>query len=71
VEPAAPVHTPIVGNNVGPWLSDAWDLLSDMPVAWRRAWLDLHAAELAQVRAKRVDWADNIEALAHEQQAAE
>jgi hypothetical protein len=66
VELAAPVHTPIVGGNIGPWLSDAWDLLSECPVEWRRAWLELHAAELDQVRAKRPDWADNIQALADE-----
>jgi hypothetical protein len=70
VELPAPVHTPIDGANFGQWLSDAWDLLSDCPVEWRRAWLDLHADELAQVRAKRADWADNIEALAHEEEAA-
>jgi hypothetical protein len=63
-ESPAPVHTPIQGGNVGPWLSDAWDLLNERPVEWRRAWLDLHAAELAQVRAKRADWADNILSLA-------
>lgn len=66
VELPAPVHTPIVGNNIGQWLSDAWDLLSECPVEWRRKWLELHAVELAQVRAKRADWADNIEALAHD-----
>lgn len=64
------VHTPIVGGNMGQWLSDAWDLLSECPVEWRRAWLELHTAELAVVRAKKADWADNIEALAHEEAAA-
>lgn len=65
-ESPAPVHTPIVAGNVGPSLSDAWDLLNERPVEWRRRWLDLHAVELEQVRAKRADWADNIEALAEE-----
>jgi hypothetical protein len=61
-----PVHTPVQGSNVGPWLSDAWDLLNERPVEWRRKWLTLHGDELAQVRAKRADWADNIEALAND-----
>jgi hypothetical protein len=63
-ESGEPVLTPIQGSNVGPWLSDAWNLLNERPVEWRRKWLALHADELAQVRAKRADWADNIEALA-------
>lgn len=65
-ESGEPVHTPIQGGNVGPWLSDAWDMLNERPVEWRRRWLDLHAAELEQVRAKRADWADNILSLADE-----
>ena len=65
-ESCEPVHTPIPNGNVGPWLSDAWDLLNEHPVEWRRRWLDLHAAELEQVRAKRADWADNILSLAEE-----
>ena len=35
-------------------------------VGWRRAWLDLHSEELAQVRTKRPDWVDNIQALAED-----
>ena len=66
-ELAAPVHTPIVGTNVSQWLSDAWDLLCERPVAWRKAWLELHCAEIAQVRAKRVDWAENIMGLADDE----
>jgi hypothetical protein len=69
VELSPPVHTPIVAGNLGQWLSDAWDLLSECPVAWRRAWMELHTAELAVVRAKRADWADNIQALANEDAA--
>jgi hypothetical protein len=65
-----PIHTPMQGANVGPWLSDAWDLLNERPVEWRRKWLALHAAELAQVRARRADWAANIEALANDDEGS-
>jgi hypothetical protein len=69
VELPAPVHTPIIEGNVRKWLSDAWDLLSECPVAWRRSWLDLHAPELSVVRKKNAEWADSIESLANEDAA--
>jgi hypothetical protein len=74
VEVPAPVHVPIQGGNLGQWASDAWDVLSERPVEWRRSWLELHAEELAEIRAKRADWANNLVGLAYDQaeeQAAE
>lgn len=70
VELPEPVHTPIVGTNMADWLSEAWDLLKECPIEWRQRWLKLHAAELAQVRATKAKWAEEIEVLGRDEDAA-
>jgi hypothetical protein len=52
------------GLLVGRWVSHAKELLNGRPEAWRREWLELHAAKVEQVRKARREWVDKLEALA-------
>ena len=52
------------GLLIGRWVSTAREMLDGRPEAWRRDWLELHAAELEEVRKARREWADRLEALA-------
>ena len=52
------------GLMVGRWVSTAKELLAGRPEAWRREWLEVHQAELEEVRKARREWADRLEALA-------
>jgi hypothetical protein len=46
------------------WVARARELLAGKPEAWRREWLELHQAELEEVRKARRGWADRLESLA-------
>jgi hypothetical protein len=63
-----PVHIPIPADTGGlrirDWLDLAKAALDGRPEAWRRRWLELHEAELEDLRAIRPDWADRVEAAA-------
>lgn len=66
VELAPPVHMPLVPGQGKQWVSDARDTLKDCPPDWCRAWLNLHAEELAQIHTKRPDLVDELEQFAGE-----
>src|SRR4051812_24564052 len=52
------------GLRVRDWLDLAKAALDGHPEAWRRRWLEIHEAELADLRNLRPDWADRVEAAA-------
>jgi hypothetical protein len=73
-----PQHIPMAvdagGFLIREWLDAAKAAIDGKPEAWRRKWLELHTAELADLRRVRSDWADRVEAAAISpdiQQAAE
>jgi hypothetical protein len=45
-------------------VSRAKELLAGKPEAWRREWLELHAAKPGEVRKARRERADRLESLA-------
>jgi len=63
-----PARIPIVTDDGGPrirdWLDQAKAAIDGKPEEWRRRWLELHTAELADLRHLRPDWADRVEAAA-------
>jgi hypothetical protein len=67
-EPDEPQHLPIPmgpeGPFVGKWTRIALETLAGKPESWRRTWLELHTAELTEVRWSRPDYADKIDAAA-------
>lgn len=66
--PEAPQHIYIPegegGLKIGSWVNMAKAALEGRPEAWRREWLEVHLAELDEVRRLRPDWADKLEAQA-------
>jgi hypothetical protein len=52
------------GLRIRDWLDLAKAALDGRPEAWRRSWLELHQAELEELRSLRPNWADRVEAAA-------
>jgi hypothetical protein len=64
-EPARiPIVTDDGGLRIRDWLDQAKAAIDGKPEEWRRRWLELHTAELADLRHLRPDWADRVEAAA-------
>jgi len=52
------------GLLIGRWVSTAKELLNGKQEAWRREWLQIHKAEIEEVRRARREWADRLEGIA-------
>jgi hypothetical protein len=52
------------GLRIRDWLNLALSAIDGQPEAWRRRWLEMNQAELAELRRIRPDWADKITAAA-------
>lgn len=66
--PGEPVHMPMFEGGDGPligrWTKAALEDLAQKPEQWRRAWMELHTAELDEVRQAKPEYADKIESAA-------
>lgn len=61
---SAPRHIPmpadVGGLRIGDWIFLATAAIDGRSQEWRRRWLDLHQAEVAEVRRIRPDWAEKF-----------
>jgi hypothetical protein len=72
----SPAHLPIPAGEDGPmvgrWTRMALDALADSPDReWRLRWLELHAAELAEVARIKPEYAAKVEGIARAPDAAD
>lgn len=59
-----PMPADVGGLRIGDWMFLANAAMDGKSQAWRRRWLEMNQAELADLRRIRPDWADKVEAAA-------